>query len=79
MSRSNCVIYALAAWLRAAPPGEESYLVIRRSRIRWGIFHCLHGKLDHATNQIEVTSYKPVIPRKQGPTFPGHIVVGDKP
>jgi hypothetical protein len=79
--RSNCLIYALTAWLRAAPPGEESYLVIRRSRIRWGFVHFLHGVLDPATNQIEVTSYKPHEPEKRGfaPLFDGTVQRGDLP
>lgn len=68
--RSNCPIYALTAWLRAAPPGEESYLLIRRSRVRCGMFHALHGTLDSDTGQIRVTSYKPP---------PGHVKTGPDP
>lgn len=81
MLRSNCIFYDLAAWLRAAPPGQESYLVIRRSRIRWGVVHCLHGVLDPATNQIEVTSYKPTSPEKTrfAPCFDGTVQRGDMP
>ena len=79
--RSNCILYALTAWLKAAPPGEESYLVIRRSRVRWGFVHVLHGVLDPATNQIEVMSYKPLVPEKSGfaPRFEGAIQRGDMP
>lgn len=79
--RSNCLIYALTAWLRAAPPGEESYLLIRRSRVRWGLFHALHGRLDRDTGQIAVTSYKPPPGHKKtrpAPFFDGKIVEGDK-
>jgi hypothetical protein len=79
--RSNCLIYALTAWLKSASPRDESYLIIRRSRVRWGIFHMLHGKLDHATGQIAVTSYKPPPGHKKtkpAPFFDGHVVDGDK-
>lgn len=82
MSRSNCLIYALTAWLRAAPPGEESYLVLRRSRVRWGILHALHGRLDESTGQIVVSSYKPPpghVKTKVAPLFDGSVVGGDKP
>ena len=79
--KSNCVIYALTEWLKRKPPGHESYLVIRRSRIRWGFIHVLHGKLDLTTNQIEVDSYKPNRAYKTGfaPTFEGSVQYGDKP
>lgn len=79
--KSNCILYALSAWLRPAPAGEEGYLVIRRSRVRWGFVHVLHGMLDPATNQIEVTSFKPTVPEKSGfaPCFEGTIQRGDMP
>lgn len=80
--RSNCLIYALTAWLKAAPPGEESYLLIRRSRVRCGIFHALHGTLDPATGQIAVTSYKPPpghVKTGPAPLFKGSVRDGDKP
>lgn len=85
MVKSNCVFYALPRWLREVvrkqPPGEETYLIIRRSRIRWGFFHLLHGKLDPETNKIEVTSYKPPVGHKKtrfAPTFEGTVVHGDE-
>jgi len=80
--RSNCVIYALTEWLRKKPPGKESYLVIRRSRIRWGILHMLHGTLDPTTDQIKVTSYKPPPGHEKTgfePTFEGTVRDGDLP
>lgn len=80
--RSNCVLWALPRWLRKAEPGEESYLVIRRSRVPWGILHCLTGKLDKATGQLALESYKPIGDQhKQGfePVFRGEVVEGDKP
>lgn len=75
--KSNCLFYALREWFGALRRGEETYFVIRRSRIPWGIFHTLHGRLDPATGQIAVTSYKPIDPRKQGPFFRGDVVQGD--
>lgn len=80
--KSNCLIYALTTWLKPAPPGEESYLLIRRSRIRWGMFHMLHGRLDRATGQIAVTSYKPPPGHEKtgfAPMFDGQVRDGDNP
>lgn len=80
--RSNCVIYALTQWLRKAVPGEEDYLVIRRSRVRWGVFHMLHGTLDPETGQIKVTSYKPPdghAKTRFAPFFEGRVREGDTP
>lgn len=79
--KSNCLIFALTAWLRAAPPGEESYLLIRRSRVRWGLVHFLHGKLDSVSGQVDVVSFKPHTPEKQGIElrFRGRVTKGDAP
>jgi len=80
--KSNCLIYALTEWLKPAPAGEESYLVIRRSRVKWGFVHCLHGLLDPATGQIEVTSYAPPkghVKTNFAPCFDGHVRRGDNP
>jgi hypothetical protein len=80
--RSNCILYALTAWLKPAPAGEESYLVIRRSRVRCGLLHFLHGVLDPATNQIEVTSYRPQkghVKTNFAPCFDGEVQRGDMP
>ncbi len=81
-ARSNCVLFALPRWLRAAPAGDEDYLIIRRSRVRWGFCHVLHGRLDPATGQIAVTSYKPIVDAAKTslePVFEGHAVDGDRP
>ena len=78
--RSNCFFFALPRWLRKAPPGEEVYLIFRRSRIAWGICHTLIGKLDPATGQIAVESYKPPPGHhktKPAPVFHGRVVQGD--
>ena len=80
MARSNCLFFALPRWLRKAPPGEETYLIFRRSRVRWGFFHCLSGELDPETRQIKVTSYKPPpghVKTGFAPVFNGSVVEGD--
>ena len=79
--RSNCLIFALTAWLRPAPPGEETYLLVRRSRVRWGGIHALHGRLDPETGQVAVSSYKPNAAEKRGlaVVFKGREVEGDAP
>lgn len=80
LKRLNCIRYAWAAW-RKAPPGEETYLIIRRSRVAWGFCHFLFGRLDPETGQINVLSYKPFTPEKRGIelSFEGRVVEGDKP
>lgn len=92
--RANCILFAVALWVRRRQrrrllrargvsverlPGE-SYLVIRLSRMPWGLFHVLHGKLDRNTDQIKVISYKPVTPEKAGVelVFKGRVSRGDK-
>lgn len=78
--KSNCLFFAIPKWLRKSPPGEETYLIFRRSRINWGILHCLVGTLDPLTNQIKVESYKPPLGHKKtkfAPVFEGTIVEGD--
>ena len=78
--KSNCLFFALPKWLRKAPPGEEVYLIFRRSRVPWGICHTLIGKLDHATGQIAVESYKPPDGHRKtrpAPVFDGRVVQGD--
>jgi hypothetical protein len=81
LKRSNCVAYALTTWLLKRPPEEERYLLIRRSRVAWGFFHCLSGSLDKETGQIRVTSYKPPPGHKKtgfAPFFHGSVVDGDR-
>lgn len=81
-SKSNCILWAVPRWLRKADPGEESYLVIRRSRIAWGILHMLHGTLDPKTGQIKLNSYKPPpghVKTGFAPVFHGEVVEGDQP
>lgn len=89
MRRANCIIFALALWLRRTLRASrassdqvvsESYIVFRLSRIRFGLFHILHGKLDKTTNQLKLVSYKPNVPEKTrpAPLFAGHVVRGDR-
>lgn len=56
--RLNCLVHAVREWLRSTP-GDESYLLVRRSRARWGLVHFLHGRRDLRTDQIAVVSYVP--------------------
>jgi hypothetical protein len=84
MRRANCILFAVALWLRRYRRGSaahESYLVIRLSRVPWGVCHVLHGKLDHTTNQLKLVSYKPHAAKKRGlePVFAGRVERGDKP
>jgi hypothetical protein len=94
--RSNCILFAVALWLRRWTRARRNdkrhddylvlhlfgrdYLLFRLSRIPWGIFHVLHGKMDRNTGQIKVVSYKPNKKHKTGfePIFRGHIERGDK-
>jgi hypothetical protein len=93
--RSNCISFAVALYLRRWARARRNdkrhddylvlrlfgrdYLLIRLSRVRWGIFHVLHGKLDRNTGQIKVVSYKPDVAEKTGfaPIFKGHVERGD--
>lgn len=82
MTRSNCLCYALPRWLTRARAGEETYLIFRVSRVRWGFFHVLLGRLDQETGQIVVSSYKPPpghVKTGFAPKFKGEVVDGDKP
>lgn len=79
---SNCLSFAIALWLRRWRKGRRNnYLVIRLSRVPWGLFHILHGKLDPRTGQIKVVSYKPDRAGKTGVeiAFRGHVERGDAP
>lgn len=84
---SNCLIFALVLywrrWRSARKRGvpSDDYLLIRRSRVPWGLFHVLHGKLDRNTGQVKVVSYKPNKPEKETVeiVFRGHVARGDIP
>lgn len=89
---SNCILFAIALWFRCwrrsrrrrrqgKTVGHPTYVCIRLSRIPWGLFHVLHGRLDSETGQIKVVSYKPNICNKQGLeiVFRGHPARGDLP
>lgn len=84
---TNCLIFAIALywrrWLWSRKRGKscDDYLLVRRSRVPWGLFHILHGKLDRTTGQVKVLSYKPNTPEKDGieVVFRGHVARGDMP
>lgn len=90
---ANCLLFALAlmwrrrmrrfrAWRNGVVlrPSERYYL-IRSSRIRWGLFHVLVGRLDRKTNQVKIASFKPDTPEKVRIEllFKGHVARGDMP
>lgn len=80
--RSNCVFFAFPRWFGDGQAKPERYLMIRRSRVAWGVFHMLYGTTNPMTGQIEMMSYKP--PKghqKPGirPVFEGQVVWGDAP
>ncbi len=78
---NNCICWALPRWIKRGAAGEETYLIFRLSRIRWGFFHCLLGVRDPATGQIAVKSYKPPsghVKHKPAPIFNGSVVDGDE-
>jgi len=80
MSKSNCLLFAVPRWIARGRPQQQSYLVIRWSRIPWGFVHFLHGQLDPVTGQIEVVSYKPPLGHHKtglALTFKGSVVEGD--
>lgn len=84
---TNCLIFAIALywrrwrWSRKRPNAGDDYLIVRRSRVPWGLFHVLHGKLDRTTGQIKVVSYKPHTAEKDGIeiVFRGYVARGDMP
>lgn len=91
MRRANCLIFALALYLRRgrwsrkrARQGKQaavSYICWRVSWVPWGFFHALHGKLDRETGQIKVVSYVPNTAEKSDVEllFRGHVKRGDQP
>lgn len=78
MRRSNCLVFALALYVRRRRRGREGYLLFRRSR--WGSFpHVLYGER-RRDGAVRMVSYKPADPtkRKKPPAmFRGSSVWGD--
>jgi hypothetical protein len=74
MRRSNCLIWAVAMWLRR---GGLGYVSIRRSR--WGRFpHFLYT--ERRRGVLRMVSYVPVQPRHKEcppPVFQGRVRWGD--
>lgn len=80
--KNNCLFWAVPRWLVRAIQGQEAYLVLRLSFIRWGFLHCLLGRYDHSTGQVALSSYKPPPGHRKtrfAPTFIGKVVHGDTP
>ena len=81
-SQSNCIFYAMGRYLGPGVVDPTRYLLIRRSRINWGICHVLYGTADAETGQIRVWSYKPPPDHEKPgvrPFFEGRVVEGDSP
>jgi hypothetical protein len=79
--RSNCVSFALAIWWwRWLHRQPNNYVTWRLSRVRWGLVHCLHGRMGIETGLQHLVSYKPntAEKRKFEPIFAGHLERGDK-
>lgn len=88
---ANCLLFAFALFwrrsmrrLRAWRNGvtyhpSERYYLIRASRVRWGLFHVLIGRLDRTTNQVKIVSFKPETLEKVSIElmFKGRVVRGD--
>lgn len=78
--RSNCVVFAFSLWWgRWLHGNSNNYTTWRISRIRGGIFHCLHGRMGRETGLQHLVSYKPNSGVKRGfkPIFAGHVEFGD--
>ena len=66
--RSNCMMFVLAI-----------YLLLRRSRVHWGVFHMLHGRIGTRTGRFYLVSYKLIEKEKRNiePLFRGQVERGD--
>ena len=76
--RSNCLIWAMALYLRRRRKGDEVYLAVRRSR--WGRFPHALVMRRCADGRFRAVSYKPVDPRAKAcppPLFRGASRWGD--
>ncbi|WP_426106381.1 hypothetical protein [Massilia sp. TSP1-1-2] len=77
---SNCILFAMAIWVRRAANGKRNnYLLLRRSRVHWGVFHMLHGRIGTRSGKFYLVSYKPEIAEKRNfaPIFKGRVERGD--
>lgn len=81
MDKNNCMYWAVPRFLQRARAGEETYLVLRYSRMPYGLLHCLLGKLNPETGELVLTSYKPPAghaKRRPALIFKGSVVQGDE-
>ena len=83
---TNCLFFAVALYLRrwrkarARNEQFDDYILFRLSKIKWGVFHVLYGRLSKVTGHARLISYKPNTPEKDGVeiVFNGHVERGDK-
>jgi hypothetical protein len=75
MARSNCLLFAVALYLRRARRGDAGYIVMRRSRFgRFPHFLYLH-------HQRRLISFCPTNPKHKllpPPLFRGSVKWGDR-
>jgi hypothetical protein len=88
-SYSNCILFAYRLrfhyWRRCRrarrlglPQPPELYRVKRASRVRFGLFHILIGRMTRS-GKLRLVSYVPYVADKRGIEllFAGHVVWGD--
>jgi hypothetical protein len=75
---TNCLLYAVALYLRRFAPGRRQYLLIRKSDMGW-FPHFLYA--EERRGRIRQVSYKPTGPRHwfPRPIFRGAVRWGDDP
>jgi len=76
--RSNCLVFAVALFVRRRRSGKEGYLLFRRSRFVF-FFHALYGER-RADDHLRVVSFVPRNPRHKAvppPLFSGKTHWGD--
>lgn len=76
--RSNCIVFAVALYLRRRRKGREGYLMMRRSRLAWGP-HLLYAEM-RRSGTLRLVSYKPTQAREKPlvpPLFHGTSRWGD--
>jgi hypothetical protein len=83
---TNCLFFVLrlyfSRWRKAVKRGEQfnDYILIRPSRVPFGICHFLYGRYDSKTDQVKLISYKPKKKYKSGVEiiFHGYVQRGDR-
>lgn len=80
--RSNCILFALALWLRRVRRGREGYVSFRLSRLAKYAPHALYFEM-RPSGSWRVVSYKPPAGAPEiklpPPLFAGAVRWGDKP